>query len=267
MVYRALTIAGSDSGGGAGIQADIKTFQELGTFGMSVITALTVQNTLGVHGVYPQSREAVVAQLEAVLSDIGADAVKTGMLFNAEIIQAVAEMLQQYGVTKVVVDPVMIAKGGHALLQPEAIAAVRKYLIPLAKVVTPNIPEAEVIIGEKGISTIADMEQAAKKIHSLGAEHVVLKGGHLEEVESTDVLYDGKEFTYFPVQRIQTKHTHGTGCTFAAAIAAGLAKGHSVVQATKVAKDFITCAIEESIELGQGIGPTNHSAYRLRQMQ
>ncbi|GAA0382937.1 bifunctional hydroxymethylpyrimidine kinase/phosphomethylpyrimidine kinase [Bacillus horti] len=265
MIYRALTIAGSDSGGGAGIQADLKTFQELGTFGMSVITALTAQNTQGVHGVYPQSIEAVEAQLEAVLSDIGVDAVKTGMLFNAEIIEAVSKCLKKYGVERIVVDPVMVAKGGHALLHPEAVEAVRKHLIPLSMVITPNIPEAEVIIGEEGISSLADMKEAAKKIYNLGAKNVVLKGGHLSEEESTDVLYDGNEFTYFPVQRIQTKHTHGTGCTFASAIAAGLAKGLSVVEATKVAKEFITCAIEESLELGKGIGPTNHSAYRLRQ--
>lgn len=265
MIYRALTIAGSDSGGGAGIQADLKTFQELGTFGMSVITALTAQNTQGVHGVYPQSIEAIIAQLEAVLSDIGVDAVKTGMLFSSEIIEAIAKTLKEYDVQQLVVDPVMVAKGGHALLQQEAIDAVRKHLIPLAKVITPNIPEAEVIIGEKGIDRIEAMEQAARKIHSLGADYVVLKGGHLESDEAIDVLYDGQGFTYFPTQRIPTKHTHGTGCTFAAAIAAELAKGKSVVEATKIAKEFITCAIGEALEIGQGIGPTNHSAYRRRQ--
>lgn len=264
MVYRALTIAGSDCSGGAGIQADLKTFQELGTFGMSVITAITVQNTQGVHGVYPQSKESVTGQLEAVLSDIGVDAVKTGMLFSSEIIEAVAKTLKEYKVGNLVVDPVMVAKGGHTLLQEEAIQAVRDHLLPLSMVITPNIPEAEVIIGEKGISTIADMEAAAKRIHSMGARYVVMKGGHLEDHESTDVLYDGQSFTYFPVQRIQTKHTHGTGCTFAAAIAAEIAKGHDVAQATKTAKEFITCAIEESLDIGQGIGPTNHAAYRAR---
>lgn len=263
-IFRALTIAGSDSGGGAGIQADLKTFQELGTFGMTVITALTAQNTLGVHGVYPQTKEAIVTQLDAVLSDIGVDAVKTGMLFSSEIIQAVAVKLKEYEVQKIVVDPVMVAKGGQSLLQEEAIEAVRKHLVPLAMVITPNIPEAEVIIGEKGITTLADMEEAARRIHALGAKHVVLKGGHLEAEESTDILFDGEEFTYLPVKRIPTKHTHGTGCTFAAAIAAGLAKGETVLEATKVAKEFISCAIEESLALGQGIGPTHHGAYRNR---
>lgn len=264
MTYRTLTIAGSDSGGGAGIQADLKTFQELGTFGMSVITAITAQNTLGVHGVYPQSKEAIIAQLEAVLSDIGVDAVKTGMLFSSEIIEVVAQKLIEYKVEKIVIDPVMVAKGGQSLLQEEAIEAVRKHLLPLAKVITPNVPEAEVIIGEKGISSLQDMEEAAREIHRLGAKNVVLKGGHLLGEESTDVLFDGTSFTYLPAQRIQTKHTHGTGCTFAAAIAAGLAKGQSVLEATQIAKEFITCAIQHSFAIGQGIGPTNHGAYRNR---
>jgi hydroxymethylpyrimidine/phosphomethylpyrimidine kinase len=264
MVYRALTIAGSDSGGGAGIQADLKTFQELGTFGMSVITALTAQNTQGVHGVYPQTTEAIIAQLDAVLSDIGVDAVKTGMLFSSEIIKAISEKLQAYNVTNLVVDPVMVAKGGQSLLQEEAIEAVRHHLVPLATVITPNIPEAEVIIGRTGIATIKDMEEAAKRIHDLGAMNVVLKGGHLGGEESTDVLFDGNSFTYLPIKRIPTKHTHGTGCTFAAAIAAGLAKGQSVLEATQVAKEFISCAIEHGFAIGQGIGPTNHGAYRNR---
>jgi hydroxymethylpyrimidine/phosphomethylpyrimidine kinase len=262
MAYRALTIAGSDSGGGAGIQADLKTFQELGAYGMSVITALTAQNTQGVHGVYPQTKEAVIAQLDAVLSDIGADAVKTGMLFSSEIIEAVSHKLRAYKVEQIVIDPVMVAKGGQSLLQEEAIEAVRKHLIPLATVITPNVPEAEVIIGEKGIASLEDMKEAAIIIHRLGAQNVVLKGGHLHGEESTDVLFDGNEFTYLPVKRIQTKHTHGTGCTFAAAIAAGLAKGQSVLEATKIAKEFISCAIQHSLAIGQGIGPTNHAAYR-----
>jgi len=266
MIYRALTIAGSDSGGGAGIQADLKTFQELGTFGMSVITALTAQNTLGVHGVYPQTTESIIAQLEAVLSDIGTDAVKTGMLFSSEIIQAVSEKLLSYHVSNIVVDPVMVAKGGQSLLQEEAIEAVRTYLVPIATVITPNIPEAEVIIGQKGIESIEDMEQAAIQIYKMGAKNVVLKGGHLDGETSTDVLYDGQQMRHLPVKRFPTKHTHGTGCTFAAAIAAGLAKNLSVVEATKVAKDFISCAIEHSLAIGSGIGPTHHGAYRLFQL-
>lgn len=263
MVYRALTIAGSDSGGGAGIQADLKTFQELGTYGMSVITALTAQNTQGVHGVYPQPVEAVIAQLDAVVSDIGVDALKTGMLFSSEIIMAVARKLKEYELKNIVVDPVMIAKGGQSLLQEEAIEALRTHLVPLATVITPNIPEAEVLIGESGISSVSDMEEAAKKLHDLGAQYVVLKGGHLKDQESPDILYDGKTMTHLPMRRINTKHTHGTGCTFAAAITAGLAKGQSVLEATQVAKKFISAAIEHSLAIGQGIGPTNHAAYRL----
>lgn len=265
-ISRTLTIAGSDSGGGAGIQADLKTFQELGTFGMSVITALTAQNTLGVHGVYPQTKEAIEAQLDAVLSDIGVDAVKTGMLFSSEIIVAVAQKLKDYKVENIVIDPVMVAKGGQTLLQQEAIEAVRQSLVPIATVITPNIPEAEVIIGETGIASIQDMEKAARKIHQMGAQYVVLKGGHLQSTESTDVLFDGETFTYFPIQRINTKHTHGTSCTFAAAIAAELAKGHSVENSIRVAKEFISCAIEHSLEIGKGIGPTHHGAYRLTQL-
>ncbi|GGK20301.1 hydroxymethylpyrimidine/phosphomethylpyrimidine kinase [Caldalkalibacillus thermarum] len=262
MVYRVLTIAGSDSGGGAGIQADLKTFQELGTYGMSVITALTAQNTLGVHGVYPQTVQAVEAQLEAVLSDIGVDAVKTGMLFSAEIIEAVAQQLKAYQVNNIVVDPVMVAKGGQPLLQQEAIEALRTALVPLATVITPNIPEAEVLIGQKGIQSLQDMEEAARAIQSLGVQYVILKGGHLEDEESVDVVYDGQSVTYLRANRVKTKHTHGTGCTFAAAIAAGLAKGQPVLEAARVAKDFVTCAIEHALEIGQGIGPTHHGAYR-----
>lgn len=262
MVDRTLTIAGSDSGGGAGIQADLKTFQELDTFGMSVITALTAQNTLGVHGVFPQSLEAVEGQLDAVLSDIGVDAVKTGMIFSSEIIETVARKLEAYQVKNIVVDPVMVAKGGHKLLQDEAIEAVRKHLLPLATVITPNIPEAEVILGESGIHSIQAMEEAARRIHALGAQTVVLKGGHLEDQSSTDVLFDGNEMLHLPAKRVQTKHTHGTGCTFSAAIAAGLAKGKTVVEATRTAKAYITCAIEHALPIGSGIGPTNHGAYR-----
>jgi hydroxymethylpyrimidine/phosphomethylpyrimidine kinase len=267
MVYRTLSIAGSDSGGGAGIQADLKTFQELNTFGMTVITALTAQNTMGVHGVFPQSKEAIVAQLEAVLSDIGTDAVKTGMLFSSDIIIAVAEKLKWYQVKNIVVDPVMVAKGGQALLQPEAVAAVREQLIPLAEVITPNIPEAEVITGRKGIKSMKEMEQAARDILALGAKHVVIKGGHIAGDEAVDVLFDGSSFSYFPSPRIQTKHTHGTGCTFAAAIAAQLAKDSTVHEAVKTAKAFIQAAISSALNIGQGIGPTNHAAYRLQQVE
>ncbi|TPE69287.1 bifunctional hydroxymethylpyrimidine kinase/phosphomethylpyrimidine kinase [Halalkalibacterium halodurans] len=259
---KALTIAGSDSGGGAGIQADIKTFQELDTFGMSVITALTAQNTLGVHGVYPQTLDAIEAQLDAVLSDIGADAVKTGMLFSADIITLVAQKLTAYRVNHIVVDPVMIAKGGAALLLDEAVEALVKKLLPIATVIIPNLPEAAKILGIESIDSRTEMEQAVKELHALGPRYVVLKGGHLSGDEATDLLYDGETIHVFSSSRFDTKHTHGTGCTFAAAIAAELAKGASVFDAVKTAKAFISTAIKHAVAIGGGIGPTNHHAYK-----
>lgn len=264
---KALTIAGSDSGGGAGIQADIKTFQELQVFGMSALTAVTAQNTLGVHGVYPLPAEAVKQQIQAIAEDMGTDAVKTGMLFSSEIIQAVAEKVKQYGLKNLVVDPVMIAKGGASLLQDEAVSALKECLIPLATVITPNIPEAEVLAGMT-IHTLDDKKQAAKKLLSLGVKYVVIKGGHSENDnnEAIDLLYDGQQFTYFKSIRINTKNTHGTGCTFSAAIAAELAKGKSVKDAVQVAKDFIQAAIEEDLGIGNGHGPTNHWAYKRRKL-
>lgn len=261
-IARALTIAGSDSGGGAGIQADLKTFQELGVFGMSAITVLTAQNTLGVQGVYPQTVESIAAQLDSVLSDIGADAVKTGMLYSAEIITVVADKLVQHGGPTLVVDPVMYAKGGTPLLKQEAMDALRTRLLPLATVITPNVPEACELIGEKEIATVGQMEEAAVRLHELGSAYVLLKGGHLAGDTSVDVLYDGRTFLHLQTTRIQTKHTHGTGCTLSAAIAAELAKGHSVEQAVRTAKAFITAAIEHALPIGGGIGPTHHGAYR-----
>ncbi len=263
-MYKALTIAGSDSGGGAGIQADLKTFQELDVYGMSAITALTAQNTLGVHGVYPQSVEAIEAQIDAVLSDIGADAVKTGMLFSEEIIELVATKLKEYKVKQIVVDPVMIAKGGAALLQERAVSALINFLLPIATVITPNLPEAAKILGTKEMETLNEMEEAAKELHKLGTKYVVLKGGHLKDDVAIDVLYDGDNFVHLESVRINTKNTHGTGCTFAAAIAAELAKGEPIQGAVKTAKEFITSAIELSLPIGMGIGPTNHSAYKKR---
>jgi hydroxymethylpyrimidine/phosphomethylpyrimidine kinase len=261
-VYKALTIAGSDSGGGAGIQADLKTFQELRVFGMSALTAVTAQNTLGVQGVYPLSVEAVEQQIESVGTDLGADAVKTGMLFSAEIIQAVANKVKQFGWSRLVVDPVMVAKGGAPLLQEEAVSALKTYLLPLAMVITPNIPEAEVLTGMT-IQTLDDRHEAAKRLYELGVKNVVIKGGHDDEGnDAVDVLYDGHDFSYFTSKRIETKHTHGTGCTFAAAITAELAKGRSVKEAVQTAKAFIQAAIEHELGLGHGHGPTNHWAYR-----
>lgn len=255
-VARVLTIAGSDSGGGAGIQADLKTFTVLGTFGMSVITAVTAQNTVGVTGVYPLTAGQVVAQLEAVLSDIGADAVKTGMLFDASIIEAVATTLKRYSVGNLVIDPVMVAKSGARLLADEAHDALCKYLIPMAAVVTPNIPEAEQLTGVT-IRTRQDMVEAGRRLLDLGCQVALVKGGHLED-EATDLYLTADETHWFPASKIDTPNTHGTGCTFSAAIAAGLAAGLSPFQAVERAKRFITDAIAHAPKLGRGHGPTNH---------
>ncbi|MFB9755722.1 bifunctional hydroxymethylpyrimidine kinase/phosphomethylpyrimidine kinase [Paenibacillus hodogayensis] len=260
-----MTIAGSDSGGGAGIQADLKTFQELGVFGTSAITAITSQNTLGVQAVFPLPLDTIASQIDSVLSDIGADAVKTGMLFSADIIRLVADKLRLYGPQQVVVDPVMIAKGGAALLQNEAIEALRRELLPLAAVVTPNVPEASAILDGAVIRSVDDMIEAARSLHRLGPRYVFLKGGHLEGEEAVDVLFDGKEARLFRTPRIRTKHTHGTGCTTASAIAAGLAKGLPIDEAVALAKRFITAAIGSALEIGSGIGPTHHAALRLQQ--
>ncbi|CAM2918435.1 bifunctional hydroxymethylpyrimidine kinase/phosphomethylpyrimidine kinase [Paenibacillus sediminis] len=263
-IYKALTIAGSDSGGGAGIQADLKTFQELKVFGMSAITAVTAQNTLGVQGVYPLPAKAVIQQIESVGADLGVDALKTGMLYSAEIIEAVAGSIQSFGWENVVVDPVMIAKGGASLLQNEAVHALIDHLLPLTKVVTPNIPEAEVLTG-MSIRTLEDQQEAAERLAAYGAKYVVIKGGHSEASdEVVDVLYDGRTFSYYTGYRVDTPHTHGTGCTFAAAITAELAKGNSVPDAVQTAKKFIQAAIEDTLGIGGGHGPTNHWAYGQR---
>lgn len=262
-VQKALTIAGSDSGGGAGIQADLKTFQELGVYGMSAITAVTAQNTLGVQGVYPLPVEAVVAQIDSIEADLRPNAVKTGMLFSQEIIEAVSERIKRYHLGNLVVDPVMIAKGGAPLLQKEAVHAMKASLIPLAKVMTPNIPEAEVLT-ERTIESMDDRKEAAKRLHDLGAEYVVIKGGHDKSNRLVDMLYDGEHFYEWESRRLPTKHTHGTGCTFAAALTAELAKGKQIFEAVETAKTFIHAAIEEELGIGGGHGPTNHWAYRKR---
>ena len=257
-IPRALTIAGSDSGGGAGIQADLKTFTALGIYGLSVLTSITAQNTLSVLGINDLPPEFVELQINAVLSDIGADAVKTGMLSNEGIIMAVTRKIEQYGVEKLVVDPVMRAKSGDALLDPEAEEALRQELIPLALVVTPNIPEAEVLSG-MAISSFEDMREAAEKIKAFGPRYVLIKGGHLEWArQAVDILYDGKEFNLFQAPRVETKNTHGTGCTYSSAICAGLAKGLDVPEAVSQAKQYVTEAIMRSFSLGEGHGPLNH---------
>ncbi len=252
----ALTIAGSDSGGGAGIQADLKTFQALGVYGMSALTAVTAQNTSGVVDVLELPPALVAAQMDAVLDDIGADAAKTGMLAAAPIIEAVAASLRRHGLTKVVVDPVMVAKSGDRLLRQDAVTALRTVLLPLALIVTPNVPEAEVLAGRR-IASLADAEAAARRIHDLGPGYVVVKGGHLEG-DATDVAFDGEQPHRLEAPRLDRRHTHGTGCTFSAAIAAGLAKGQAPLTAIREAKQAITRAIEHGLSLGHGTGPTNH---------
>lgn len=256
----ALTIAGSDSGGGAGIQADLKTFQELGVYGMSAITAVTAQNTLGVEAVYPIPLDAIEKQIDAVTTDIGTDAVKTGMLFDSNIIELVAAKITKYKWDNVVVDPVMIAKGGASLLQREAIAALKHQLIPLATVITPNIPEAEELTGFS-IHTMEEKKEAARTLHSFGVKHVIMKGGHGEGNDLVDLLYDGNDFFTLESKRLNTKNTHGTGCTFAAAMAAALAKGMSVHKSFEIAKRFVYLAIKYDLNIGKGHGPTNHWAY------
>lgn len=375
-VPRALTIAGSDNGGGAGIQADIKTFQELDVYGMTAITAIAVENTLGVYGVYPLPPEAAAEQIEAVGSDIGVDALKTGMLFSADIICAVVEQISKFGWTNVVVDPVMIAKGGGELLRKEAVEALKEKLLPLALIVTPNIPEAEVLSGIS-IRSMCDRREAARRIRALGPKIVVIKGGHdtgedrqiawsrepygkSEEYDSrrgrtdddhkdrgysgesseafaghkttenaqnngyiggngngndsysiesmigghrsvgnyrveciisghrsggsecdfsrngdyhqgseqvVDLIYDGEVFTELTGKRVHTVNTHGTGCTFSAAITAELAKGSLPLVAIANARAFIQAAIEDGLYLGGGNGPTNHWAYRRRRQE
>ncbi len=264
-VRKALTIAGSDSGGGAGIQADLKTFQELGVFGMSAVTAVTAQNTLGVHAVYPMTAEAVAAQLDAIGADLEPDAVKTGMLVGASIIEAVADRVAAYGWRNLVIDPVMIAKGGSELLQREALRALTELLLPLSRVVTPNIPEAETLTGMT-IVTMADREEAAMTLVRMGARSVVIKGGHDESTRdvTVDLLYDGSSYRYWESRRVDTLHTHGTGCTYSAALAAGLASGLPLFEAADLAKAFIRAAIEDSLGVGSGHGPTNHFAYGRR---
>ncbi|MBI4298351.1 MAG: bifunctional hydroxymethylpyrimidine kinase/phosphomethylpyrimidine kinase [Chloroflexi bacterium] len=251
-----MTIAGSDSGGGAGIQADLKTFAALGVYGTSVLTAITAQNTLEVRSVFELPSEIVAAQIDTVLSDIGTDAVKTGMLFSSAIIQVVAEKVREHRLTNLVVDPVMVAKGGHRLLLKEAVEALRSRLLPLATVVTPNLPEAEVLADRK-IRSLEDVRRAARDIVGLGARSVVVKGGHLEG-PAVDTFYDGREFREFTAPRIATRSTHGTGCTFASAIAAGLAKGMELTEAVAQAKEYVTEAIRRAFLMGQGHGPLNH---------
>ncbi len=252
----ALTIAGSDSGGGAGIQADLKTFSALGVYGMSVITAVTAQNTCGVTAVQNITPEITTAQIEAVFSDIRVDAVKIGMVSTVETIQAIAASLARFAPRFVVLDPVMVAKSGHALIQPEAQAALGRFLFPLATVITPNIPEAQALVGGE-IKGVADMERAACALHAYGPRFVLVKGGHLAG-DAVDVLFDGISYHHFTSPRLLTRHTHGTGCTLSAAIAAYLARGFGVAQAVAEAKDYLNGALSHAFPLGKGVGPVHH---------
>ncbi len=256
----ALTIAGSDSGGGAGIQADLKTFAALGVHGTSAITALTAQNTVTVTDILELPVAMIRAQIDAVVVDLGVQAAKTGMLSSAEIIEAVAAAIEAHRIGNLVVDPVMFAKGGARLLREDAVDALRSRLLPFAAVLTPNLPEAEVLLGRQ-IATPADRRQAARDLLALGPRAVVVKGGHAGG-DAVDVYWDGVTLEELAAERIATANTHGSGCVFSAAIAAGLAKGLEPLAAVREAKDFTTGAIELSLELGQGHGPVN-PMYRL----
>lgn len=256
LIPKALTIAGSDSGGGAGIQADLKTFSAFRVFGMSVITAVTAQNSLGVQGVENLPPAFVALQLRSVLSDFGAGAAKCGMLSTAPIIEAVAATLADDPVEKLVVDPVMVSKSGDALLQPDARQTLIERVLPLALVVTPNLPEAESLAGIP-VASRPDMEEAARRIHRLGPRYVLVKGGHLKG-DAIDLLWNGKAFTAFRAPRIDSGNTHGTGCTLSAAIAAGLARGQAIGDAIRDAKAYVTRAIREGFAAGRGVGQLRH---------
>jgi hydroxymethylpyrimidine/phosphomethylpyrimidine kinase len=260
-VSKALTIAGSDSGGGAGIQADLKTFSAFRVFGMSVVTAVTAQNSVGVQGVFNLPPEFVGRQIDSVLSDFDADAVKIGMLSTAPIIGEVAARLKanaKRGIDsmRIVLDPVMIAQSGDPLLQPEARAALIKELLPLALIVTPNLHEAEALAGMP-VATEQDMEEAARRILALGPKNVLVKGGHLRDA-ATDILWNGRDLSRFTAARIDSTNTHGTGCTFSSAIAACLARGYALRDAISEAKAYVTAAIREGFQAGRGVGALRH---------
>ncbi|WP_234122398.1 bifunctional hydroxymethylpyrimidine kinase/phosphomethylpyrimidine kinase [Clostridium hydrogenum] len=253
---KVLTIAGSDSSGGAGIQADLKTFSAHGVFGMSVIAAVTAQNTKEVIDVQNISPDIIGKQIDAIFDDIEVDAIKIGMISEIEGIKKVAEKLKKYKPQNIVLDPVMVSKSGYSLMNPNSVETLIKELIPIVSVVTPNIPEAEIIAKIK-IENISDMEMAAKIIYGMGPKNVLIKGGHLTGA-AIDVLYDGEEFVYLENERIDTKNTHGTGCTLSSSIASNLALGMNIKEAVGNAKKYITTAIKHSLPIGHGSGPTNH---------
>ena len=259
---KVLTIAGSDSGGGAGIQADIKTISALGCYASSAITAVTVQNTLGVSGVHVVPTDIVEAQIDAVLSDIGADAVKIGMLFSADIVRAVARQLKAHKITSAVLDPVMVSTSGHTLFQSEAVTTLISDLIPLARIITPNVPEAEVLLGGTKITEGSQLPEAAKELSRRFGVSVLLKAGHIEADTLVDILYcaEDRQLYELPALRVDTPNTHGTGCTMSSAIAAFLAKGFTLPEAVKGAKDYVNNAIISgaNYSIGHGHGPVNH---------
>jgi hydroxymethylpyrimidine/phosphomethylpyrimidine kinase len=252
----ALTIAGSDSGGGAGIQADLKTFAALGVHGTSAITAVTAQNTVAVTDIFELPVAMIAAQIDAVVSDLKPGAAKTGMLSSAEIIECVAAAVKKHALINLVVDPVMVAKGGAKLLRDDAIEALRERLLPLATVLTPNLPEAEVILGRR-LRGPEEQMRAARDLHALGPRAVVVKGGHGTAPLAQDAYFDGGEPLWLGAARLETANTHGSGCVFSAAITAGLARGRPLIDAVGDAKKFITGAIERSLEVGSGHGPVN----------
>ena len=259
--FKVLTIAGSDSGGGAGIQADLKTMSAMGCYGMSVITALTAQNTVGVSGIHAVPPAFVAEQMDAVFTDIGTDAVKIGMLYSAQLIEVVAERLKRHGAANIVLDPVMIAQSGDKLLQDDAIQAIAKHLMPLADVATPNLPEAEVLL-ERRIENLNDMQSAATALADFGSRSILIKGGHLAQNKSTDLLYLAaeKRMVILDAPRIASRNNHGTGCTLSSAIAACLARGDDLETAVRKAKSYIENAIRAGARysLGHGHGPVHH---------
>lgn len=254
---RLLTIAGSDCSGGAGIQADLKTFSAYGVFGMSVIVSVVAENTARVISIQNITPEIISDQIDAIYEDIGTDAVKIGMLSDRDCMEAVAYKLKQYRPEHIVIDPVMYAKNGSPLMKQEAVGTLIRDILPLADILTPNIPEAERITGIT-IESMQDMEEAAKRIADQGVRHVLIKGGHSLGDEATDILYDGQQMYYFTEKRIHTLNTHGTGCTYSSAIAAGLALSGNLQEAVKQAKAYVTTAIRHSLNLGSGPGPTHH---------
>ncbi len=256
-IMQVLTIAGSDSGGGAGVQADIKAIQANGAFALSVLTSITAQNTKTVVTAFDLPLRVIEAQIRAVFDDFTISAVKTGMLSSKGIVKRVAQLLKELRVQSLVVDPVMVSKSGYPLLKPEAIAMMKSELFPLAALVTPNIHEAELLTGIK-IRTLAAAEEAARKIHPLGCRAVLVKGGHLLEERGCDLLFDGSEVTLFRTDFIESQNTHGTGCTFSAAIAAQIARGSALKGAIQEAKTYVTEAIRHGLSIGHGHGPTDH---------